>query len=71
MSEKENQEIIEVGPIDPSKETSPISEGPEPEEAVTSRKVCKYNGTDYSTCSYVSSPAGLLHCVGSVWYLKK
>ena len=63
MSEKEEPEIIQVGPIDTNKKNSPIKEGPPPEEeAEVKGGTCYFNGVAYSEGAYVCSERKLLRC---------
>jgi hypothetical protein len=48
MSEKEEPEIIQVGPMDPNKENSPIVEEAPPEEEAESKAICYFNGAAYT-----------------------
>ena len=64
MSEKEEPEIIQVGPMDPNKKNSPIVEEAPPEEA-ESMTLCYFNGTKYAAGAVVCSGGRLITCYGN------
>jgi hypothetical protein len=66
MSEKEEPEIIQVGPMDPNKENSPIVEEAPPEEA-ESKEMCYLNGIAYREGAHVCSGGILLRCHWGTW----
>ena len=70
MPEKERQEIPKVGPVDPTKESSPIEDGPRPEDSAVPDRGgdCWFNGTRYSHGEYICSNGHLLHCWNHRWF---
>lgn len=64
------QEIPKVGPVDATKESSPIEDGPHPEEGTAPERGgdCWFNGKRYNHGAYICSNGNLLMCWNSRWY---
>lgn len=66
MSKKEEPEIIQVGPMDPNKENSPIVEEAPPEEGAESAKAppppCLFNGKSYGKGALVCMEGQVFRC---------
>ena len=71
MSDKAEPKIEKVGPIDPTKKTSPIVKE-EPKEATTKDlTTCLYNGAEFGSGAIICSGGHLLVCTGSGYWLGK
>ncbi|MBE9592184.1 MAG: DUF1496 domain-containing protein [Proteobacteria bacterium] len=69
MSEKEEPEIIQVGPMDPNKKNSPIVEEAPPEEAESKVAICYFNGREYGIGAVVCSGGRLIRCYSNGTWL--
>ena len=67
MSEKKQNEIPQVGALDPSKKNSPILDGPFPKESrtETTRTLCWFNGVQFAPGAEVCSGGVQLRCYPS------
>ncbi|MCK5225426.1 MAG: hypothetical protein KAQ89_01775 [Planctomycetes bacterium] len=66
MSEKKQNEILQVGAVDTSKENSPILDSSFPEESkAEERKLCWFNGAQFAPGAEVCSGGVRLRCAPS------
>ena len=71
MSEKKQNEVPQVGTVDPSKKSSPIVDGPAPQESGTdtTKRFCWFNGQQFTPGAQVCSGGVRLRCsTDGNWY---